>query len=590
MGLANHLWQSTLFAGFAGLLTLAFRRNRAQIRYGLWLTASVKFLVPFSVLVMWGGHFGRHTVTAASSAGIPYVIEEIGQPFATEAQPAAVAAVRPSITSYIPAVLGAAWAIGFAILLSSWWRRWLKMRSALRTASPVHLPIGVRALTSPAFFEPGVFGIWRPVLLLPEGIAEQLTPAQFEAILRHELCHIRRHDNLATSIQMLVEALFWFHPLVWWLGARLMEERERTCDEEVLRMGSEPEAYAEGILKICELYLESALPCVAGVTGANLTKRIEAIMENRMVPRLSFVKKATLALAGIAAFAVPIIIGVTDGPRLRAQSAREATPKWEAVSIRPCDDGGSGKQGPDTRDPGGPPTSPGRVNMCTTVMGFIRTAYVMFANGRFHTDAFPIVGDPAWINSARYRVTAKAEGAPNDFVMQGPMLQAILEDRFKLKIHRETREIPVYALTVAKGDLKIQPLKEGDCTVADYGNPNPAPPTPEHPYCDYSMMGRKGSIRTGDFRGMTMARFAERFSLLDRPVIDKTGVAGLFNFHLEFGFDDSTPALRPSPSDEPGGGPSIFTAVQEQLGLKLEPAKGPGEFLVIDSVERPTEN
>jgi bla regulator protein blaR1 len=347
MGLANHLWQSTLFAGLAGLLTLAFRKNRAQIRYGLWLAASVKFLIPFSILVTWGSQFGRHTVAAGRSAGIPYVIEEIGRPFAAAAPPTVAPTAQLSLASLVEPILFAAWAIGFAILVSSWSRRWRQIRAALRVALPLHLPVGVRVVSSPAFFEPGVFGIWRPVLLLPEGIAGQLTPGQFQAILRHELCHIRRRDNLATSIHMLVEALFWFHPLVWWLGARLVEDRERACDEEVLRMGCEPEAYAEGILKICELYLESPLPCVAGVTGANLKKRIEAIMENRTVPRLSFVKKVTLALAGIAAFAGPILIGVTDAPRLRAQSAREATPKWEAVSIRPCDDEGSGKQGPE---------------------------------------------------------------------------------------------------------------------------------------------------------------------------------------------------------------------------------------------------
>ncbi len=277
-----------------------------------------------------------------------------------------------------------------------------------------------------------------------------------------------------------------------------MEEREQACDEEVLRMGCEPEAYAEGILKICELYLELPLPCVAGVTGANLKKRIEAIMENRTAPRLSFVKKATLALAGIAAFAVPIIIGVTDAPHLQAQSAREATPKWEAVPIRPCDDEGSGKQGPDAKGGGaGPPTSPGRVNICTTAIGFVRTAYLMFANGRFNTNILPVEGGTGWINSARYRVTAKAEGNPSSYVMQGPMMQAILEDRFKLKIHRETREIPVYALTVAKGGLKIQPLKEGDCIVMDYADPKPAPLAPGPAVLRFQHDGKKGIDSSG---------------------------------------------------------------------------------------------
>lgn len=123
-------------------------------------------------------------------------------------------------------------------------------------------------MISPAFAEPGVFGVRRPVLLLPAGITDRLTPPQLKAIVAHELCHMRRRDNLGTAIHMGVEALFWFHPLVWWLGARLMEEREHACDEEVLLTGSEPQAYAEGILKICELYLESPLPCVPGVTGA----------------------------------------------------------------------------------------------------------------------------------------------------------------------------------------------------------------------------------------------------------------------------------------------------------------------------------
>ena len=120
-----------------------------------------------------------------------------------------------------------------------------------------------------------MFGLRRPVLLLPAGIMDRLTPPQLKAIMAHELCHIRRRYHVATAIHMGVETLFWFHPLVWWLGARLMEERERAGDEEVLLAGSEPQVYAEGILKICGLYLESPSPFVSGMTGANLRKRIE---------------------------------------------------------------------------------------------------------------------------------------------------------------------------------------------------------------------------------------------------------------------------------------------------------------------------
>src|ERR1700685_4261254 len=114
---------------------------------------------------------------------------------------------------------------------------------------------------------PTVDGIRKPVLLLPDGIADRLTPAQFQAILAHELCHVRRRDNLAAAVHMLVEALFWFYPVVWWLGARLIDERERACDEEVLRLGGKPKDYAEAILSVCKSYLESPIACVSGISG-----------------------------------------------------------------------------------------------------------------------------------------------------------------------------------------------------------------------------------------------------------------------------------------------------------------------------------
>jgi beta-lactamase regulating signal transducer with metallopeptidase domain len=120
--------------------------------------------------------------------------------------------------------------------------------------------------------EPGIFGIVYPVLLWPEGLSEKLDDAQLEAVIAHELCHVRRCDNLAAAIHMLVEAAFWFHPPVWWLGTRLIDERERACDEEVLQRGSERHLYAESILKICEFCLSSPLTAVSGVTSANLKK------------------------------------------------------------------------------------------------------------------------------------------------------------------------------------------------------------------------------------------------------------------------------------------------------------------------------
>ena len=159
-------------------------------------------------------------------------------------------------------------------------------------------------MSSRALFEPGVFGIFRPVLLLPEGILERLSPLQLQAIIAHELCHVRRRDNLTAAIHMVIESIFWFHPLVWWIGSRLVDERERACDEEVLRQGSEPEVYAEGILNVCRFYVESPISCVSGVTGSDLKKRIEAIMTHRIVRSMGLGRKLILAASCMAAFAV----------------------------------------------------------------------------------------------------------------------------------------------------------------------------------------------------------------------------------------------------------------------------------------------
>jgi beta-lactamase regulating signal transducer with metallopeptidase domain/protein involved in polysaccharide export with SLBB domain len=323
--LSNHLWQSTLFAAAAGLLTLALRNHRAPVRYWLWFTASVKFLVPFALLVSLGSHVEWRKTPAPApipivTAPLPSVIEQISQPFPP------LPANTPRTPINLPAVLLCLWSCGFSIVVFGWARQWLRLRTALRSASPVPLNLPIRAMSSPSRLEPGVFGVFRPVLLLPEGIADRLAPAQWDAILAHELCHVRRRDNLTASIHMAVEAIFWFHPLVWWIGKRLIAERERACDEAVLLAVHHPQDYAEGILNVCKLCAESPLACVSGITGSNLKKRIRAIMTEPIAADLHFAKKLALALAGIAALAAPIAVGLVNAPPLQAQVSTQSPP------------------------------------------------------------------------------------------------------------------------------------------------------------------------------------------------------------------------------------------------------------------------
>jgi uncharacterized protein (TIGR03435 family) len=171
------------------------------------------------------------------------------------------------------------------------------------------------------------------------------------------------------------------------------------------------------------------------------------------------------------------------------------------------------------------------------------------------------------------------------------MLQALLEDRFKLKIHRETREVPVYALAVAKGGVKLHRVEEGSCAPQGAFL---APSEPDQkPFCGMGGF-RRGALVVGQISAVSLDEFSRMLSSrLDRWVVNKTELTGRFDVHVEFTPDGATPGLMPGGPGAPqpdADGQSIFTAFQEQLGLKLEPIKGPAEFLVIDSAEKPSEN
>jgi bla regulator protein blaR1 len=333
--IANHIWQSTLFALAAASLTLPLRRNQAQIRYSLWLAASIKFLVPFSLLTHLGSHFaGMRHVTGTPA--FYFVIEKVSQPFGQ-----APRGLLASLLPLLPRIVALVWAAGFVTVMALYYARWQRAATAKKNAAPLSSGREVEALrrleqaqgmrrpiplfSSQSSLEPGVFGIVRPILLWPEKISQHLDDAHMEAIVAHEVQHVRRRDNLAAAIHMVVEAIFWFHPVVWWVGARLLEERERACDEVVLELGSSPQIYAESILKTCEFGVSSSLACVSGIAGGDLKRRIVRIMSAPAADKLGLAKKIFLAVIGIGAVAGPIAIGLVRAPFAVAQSASPST-------------------------------------------------------------------------------------------------------------------------------------------------------------------------------------------------------------------------------------------------------------------------
>ena len=336
--LLDHLWQSTLFALPLGALTLLLRRHAAALRFWLWFAASVKFLVPFSVLMAMGAAV-TVPVTPMLDGPTLEVLRDTAAPFIN----APAASVVPQGATNWIMLLIATWAAGTLLLLLIWGMHWWKLRRLVRAARPLAISAPLQVLTASAPIEPGLIGIFRPVLMLPEGIQARLSPQEIDAILAHELCHFRRRDNLTAAIHMLVESLFWFHPLVWWLGRRLMNERERACDEAVLAAGHDPRVFAEGILNVCRFYMRAPQASASALSGANLRMRIETILANRPTRRLGVMQKFGLSVIAALSLSLLVLTGreqaieaVPDAMRVAQALAEQKRPRV-AVPFSPAD-------------------------------------------------------------------------------------------------------------------------------------------------------------------------------------------------------------------------------------------------------------
>ncbi|HEU4414238.1 MAG TPA: M56 family metallopeptidase [Candidatus Angelobacter sp.] len=570
--LANHLWQSTLFAAVVALVTLVLKNNRAQVRYSLWLAASLKFLIPFSLFVTIGSQLGPHK--AHTAPVFASAIQQINEPFVAvnASRMTAAAAVSGRIPgTVLQQVLLAVWFAGFALALLVWWRRWQRIAAAMRGALPVNSGREVEAvrrlerrlgnkrpaavIVSECNLEPGIVGIFRPALLIPASVAGRLDDAQLDAIILHELWHVRRRDNLAAAVHMLVQAVFWFHPFVWWIGARLISERERACDEKVVAQGSEPQTYAEGILKVCEFYLESPLSCVAGVTGSNLKKRIEEIMLHRIANQLNFAKKTLLVAVGSAVIAAPVAIGLMNPVASQAQS--QPLPS----SLLPPAIAANFETTTFTKDAVFTPTQFKDdkianalllLNGCLYIRNVQLKGLIAYAYG---VPDVQISGEPAWSNSQGYDLSLKLADPPNKTPVR-EAVQKLLAEQFKLVVHREIKDAAVYDLVVADGGLKLtgEHSKGANWTPKAIFNP-------------------PGHLTATDLDMAGLLSYLNRFT--HRVGADKTGLKGAYTFTLDWRSDAGHPD-----SD------ALVAALKDQLGLELRPNSAPTSMLVVDHAEQ----
>ena len=488
---------------------------------------------------------------------------------------------------------------------------------------------------------PATCGVRRAAILFPIDADSWSDGDRLQAAV-HEIEHVRRADYVVSACARLICAVYWFHPLAWIAWRRLVLEAERACDDAVLRR-AEASAYADQLVAIAgRLAMNPRHPLLAMASRSDLVQRVSAVLDARQARgRVGLTAAASVVFAACALIAVisplqavsrpsPLSVSgasVSDDPSggdvldiarmepppadalsrtvatpaLPRQTSGSATPgavavnsqmpKFDVVSVRPCENvtgrgGGPGRIVPEA----------GTASWnCQAVHGYIEFAYITWANGRTMQSVIElgtaVEGGPSWLRTERYSIEAKASGPASHAMMSGPMLQALLEDRFKLKVHWETRQghVPVYALTVAGGGARLRPFQEGSCTHREMTSFPPPPLPPGAVPCRERRQGNGATISM-DQQGITLDVFAKWLSFgLDRRVINRTGISGRFDFALEY----SLPAM-------PGGGPalslpdapvapSIHDALRA-MGLQLEATNGPQDVLVIDSVEQPSPN
>jgi len=601
--LLDHLWQSTWFAAGCALLALALRNREARLRGMLWCAAVVKFLVPWPLLVSIGD---RMNVWSAADVPPPrpagaFFVDAFAQPF-TQARfvtaPPQAPAARSSFDMVITAVM-AVWMAGVTLLIVRWAVRWIQLRRVVRTAalagSGRELDIFRRVQrTDPRFAHvtlalteqpigPGVAGSVWPVVLWPRGISDRLTDEEMASVFAHELCHVRRRDNVVSALVRVAETLFWFHPAVWLLGRRLQDERERACDEGVVA-GTSPQVYAEALVKTCQFHLDAPLTCGAGGTPATFTSRIARILrsgECRQVPpwlRRGIAVLVTGALAlpvAVAAVMPPKIVGL--GPNRLLQSPQLLV-AWAPRGLSPVAHGderfvtatvwpsSSGTPGGLQAFGGGRVAGTG-----VSPAELIRTAFGSTKALRQHE----VVGLPEWAFRDRFDLRARAasdfvnepSGEPRQFVT---MLQHLLADEFDLVVHRERRTIPIYALVRFGSTLgpRLRPSAL-NCWRPGEGR---VPAIPVHPrqWC-HSQFLRKGITEAASMAWLAgVVGVRQR---LDRPVLDRTGLAGAYDIEW-----------LPPPPDLP-----VLPTLETQLGLTLQERTEPIDLLVVDRIDHPKE-
>jgi bla regulator protein BlaR1 len=561
--------RATLIAAVIGLVLIVMRIKTASVRHAVWASVVVLMML-LPAWLAWGP---KAPLPVLPPDRTP-VIALLPPPL-----PAGLADTTPR-TSHVrqdggyvlPDAATVIYFLGFGALL---------LRLAIGT-------VRANRLTSAACVVPVTVGLLRPRIILPEA-SREWPQAQLDAVLAHENEHIRRRDPLFQWIGLLNRAIFWFHPLAWWLERKLSGLAEEACDTAVLAQGHDPRDYSGYLLDLARAVNGAGLRVGMAMPGIGLSHRIRQILSGVPVPRIS--RRRTACTIAVCAVVAAIFAA---GTLVRAQSPQG--PVFEVASVKPSDPnaGGDGK----SKGGGGGPRNRldhGRLTYTGTLFDLVAKAYGL--NGCLllgeKTSCALLSGGPAWLTKDQFDIQAKApEGSPDytfpDFLEgQTPqlqlMLQSLLADRFNLKVHKEMKQVPVYVLTVGKNGSKLKPgagetIQRKDGSVVK--NRTLGITFAREPNGDYSQTRMQMIVRNRSVQELVNTLS----NLTDRPLLNRTGLTGEFDFTIEYERDPDLPGLSGSVS------PAMFRAFEEELGLKVEATRASMDVLVIDHAEKPSEN
>jgi uncharacterized protein (TIGR03435 family) len=616
--LLHFLWQGAGIAAIASVVLYLLRDRSPRARYAVACAALAAMLAApaFTAAVL------SPTVDRGVSPAPVAAVEVQPDPSAIPDAAFAIAALnaRPAssvdlapldASAWLPLVV-TLWMLGVLVLLlrllGGWWciNRLHRVShaaapsvwtdAAARIAATLGLAHRVHVVDTALVDTPTVIGWVKPIILLPVAAFAGLSPSQIEAILAHELAHIRRHDFLVNVLQTFAETILFYHPAVWWLSARIRTEREHCCDEVALSVCGDAVGYAEALVEL-ESWRTVHSRLAVAATGGKLMVRVRRLLGASSGDRpRSF---GTLMIAGVAALA----ICVAGASRYLLAAQPDAAPQPRPATAS---------------DPAVWSMIFNHADSTMRFIGFRGRDLVRFA---YQIPEARVVGGPSWLDEQILQIAVNLDGPPRADEMPGIVRQA-LEDKLQLKTHIEKRNFPVLALIRRHADSTLGPnLREASRPCFDVqqwiaaGQPRDQVPSEANrvPACGGEIDSPLGWTQ---YASISMPQFAQELrdylrgyvfvSRTPTPpparlgptlvevgtpdVVDRTGLRGRYDVELSVFYPTAALMTRfPFLTNvlEPLGFTTIQSALANQLGLMLVQHEAPYDVIVIDQAERP---